>query len=67
MAKWTKVGSVLKKKDKPGNYFKVAEDVALKKGQILQVQDPRQRPGITEEQLAKIPDFVKAEIYLVED
>lgn len=63
-AKWTKVGSVMKKKDGTGTYIKVANDVVLKKDTYLNIQDPRKRPGITPEQLAKIPDFVKAEIFL---
>lgn len=62
--KWTKVGSILKKKDKEGTYFKVDSDVALKRGQILNVQNPRKRPGITPEQLEKIPDFVVAELFI---
>lgn len=61
---WTKVGSILKNKAGTGQYVKVAGDVTLKKDQILNVQNPRKRPGITPEQLAKIPDFVLAEIFI---
>lgn len=63
-AKWIKVGTVLKRKDGKGRYMKVNSTISLTEGQILNVQDPRNRPGITEEQLAKIPDFVVAELFL---
>lgn len=33
----------------------------------LQVQDPRKRPGITEEQAAKIPAFIKQTLSLAVD
>jgi hypothetical protein len=33
----------------------------------LVVQDPRKRDGITEEQLAKIPDWIKSEVFVVVD
>lgn len=61
---WTKVGSILKNKAGTGNYLKVSGNHALKDGQILNVQNPRKRPGITEDQLAKIPDFVVAELFI---
>lgn len=69
---WTKVGTVMKRKDGNGTYLKIdlrrgKEELAellLKSGMILNIQDPRKRAGITEEQLAKIPDYVKAELYL---
>lgn len=32
---------------------------------FLQVVDPRKREGITEEQAAKIPDFIRNELFLV--
>lgn len=62
--KWTLVGTILKKKDGSGNYFKVKSNMTLTEGQVLTVQNPRKRPGITEEQLAKIPDFVVADLFL---
>ena len=69
---WTKVGTVMKRKDGNGTYLKIdlrrgKEELAellLKSGMILNIQDPRKRAGITEEQLAKIPEYVKAELYL---
>lgn len=64
MAKWVKVGTLMKNKAGTGTYLKVTEDVKLSKNQILNVQNPRKRPGITEEQLSKIPDFVVAEIFI---
>lgn len=65
MAKFTKVGTILTKKSGKGVYIKVDNDVSLKKGEMLAVVDPRNRKGITEEQLVKIPSFVEAEILLV--
>ena len=62
--KWLKIGSILKNKKGTGNYLKVADDVSLKKGQILNVQNPRKRPGISEADLQKIPDFVVAEVFI---
>jgi hypothetical protein len=62
--RWTKVGSILENKAKTGKYFKVDADVTLTKGQMLTIMNPRKRPGITEEQLAKIPDFVVAELFI---
>jgi hypothetical protein len=46
-------------KDGNGNILAKAENG------YLQVVDPRKREGITEEQLAKIPAWVKNELYLV--
>ena len=53
----------------------VTVTVKNKKGEVLasvdnpffQIQDPRKRPGITEEQAAKIPAFIKQELVLVVD
>lgn len=58
---WVEVGSIMKSK-KGTNYLKVANDVTLKAGQILNIQNPRSRKGISEEQLAKIPDYVLANV-----
>ena len=63
-ARWLQVGTIMKSITGTGQYVKVKEDVALKKGQTLQVQNPRKRPGITDEQLARIPEYVLAELYL---
>lgn len=46
-------------KDHEGNILAKAENG------YLVVQDPRKRDGITEEQLANIPDWVKSEVFLV--
>lgn len=65
MAGWKKVGAILKNKDpNKGKYIKIKEDITLKAGQFLQIFDPRKNPEITEEQLAKIPDYVVADIVL---
>jgi len=62
--KWTKLATILRKKDGVGKYLKVNANVKLTEGQILSMFNPRERKGITEEQLAKIPDFVLAEVFL---
>jgi len=73
MAKNRNIGQVLKKKDGQGVYIKISEDVTLKKGDFVNVDDPRKLPDILlglgaineelhakmTEQAAKIPDFVK--------
>lgn len=85
--KYTKVGTVMSKKDNTGVFVALGNDraknkkyqffvelvvkdadgnqVATTRNGILSVQDPRKRPGITEEQLSKIPDNVKHELVLV--
>lgn len=45
MAKYRKVGQVLKGKDGKGFYIKMDEDVTLTKGQIVNVNDPRKQPA----------------------
>lgn len=74
---WTRVGSLCK--SKAGSlYIKVSESVTLEKDSALQLQDPRKKleasvaaGRITEDKaaeiMAKIPDFVKYEVYLVKD
>lgn len=77
MAKWTKVGAVLKSK-KGSLYIKIDTDVSLKKGMNLTLQDPRKKleesvaaGRLTEEKAeeyrTKIPDFVRQDIFLVEN
>lgn len=34
---------------------------------FVQVQDPRNRKGITEEQASKIPDFILFDLFVVEE
>ncbi len=41
--------------------------VAQTKNGFLQITDPRNRKGITEEQAEKIPSFIEAELYFVEN
>lgn len=41
--------------------------LAKQVGGFLQVSDPRKRPGITEEQVEKIPEWIKYEINLVSE
>lgn len=58
-----------KSKYKPVNVRLVVEDL---NGKVitsvlnpnLNVSDPRKRPGATEDQVAAIPDFIKAEVSL---
>jgi hypothetical protein len=61
---WKKIGTIYKSKKGTGSYLKVSEGMTLAPGQILQVMNPRKRPGITEEQLGKIPDYVLADLVL---
>lgn len=79
-SRWVTVGTMSLKKQKEGSSkkeynFLVKEDIVLKKGQYLTVQDPREtvrrlleKGFLTEEQaeerLAKIPDWVKFEFVL---
>lgn len=79
-SKWVTVGTMSLKKPKEGSSkkeynFLVKEDITLKKGQYLTVQDPREtvkrllEKGIlteeqAEERLAKIPDWVRFEFVL---
>jgi hypothetical protein len=76
MAKnWIKVGTILKGKEGSNNYLKVdiregknkLESVTLKSGQTLSCFNPRKKPGITEDELAKIPDFVLADVMISPD
>ncbi len=75
MATWNKIGTVRKSK-KGSLYIKVESDVALKKDAMLTLQDPRKKLDesvasgrLTEEKAeefrAKIPDYIRQEIYLV--
>lgn len=61
---WVQVGAIWKRQGKDSLYLKVKAEVTLTEGQILHVQDPRKRPGITAERLAKIPADLKAEIFI---
>jgi hypothetical protein len=72
---WTKVGSL--RKGKNGNlYIKVDNDVALKMGDALSLQDPRKKidaaveaKKFTEEEgetkKAKIPEFIKYDVFVI--
>jgi hypothetical protein len=75
--KWTKVGTI-RKSQKKSLYLKLDEDLSLKKGAVLQLQDPRvsldrmvQAGKLTEdkakERLAKIPDYIRQEVYLISE
>ncbi len=43
------------------------KELARSTGGYLKVENPRTRPGITEEQAAKIPEWIKSELFLVVD
>lgn len=78
--KWLKVGSVCKGKSTddnptPDNYIKIGNDVILKKGDIIRIQDPRKsldaavKAGRMDASKAaeykkNIPDFVLKELVL---
>lgn len=75
--KWTKVGTI-RKSQKKSLYLKLDEDLNLQKGAILQLQDPRasldrmvQSGKLSEdkakERLAKIPDYIRQEVYLISE
>jgi len=77
MATWTKVGTIRKSK-KGGLYLKIDADVTLKKDEVLNMQDPRKKLDdsvaagrLTEEKAeeirAKIPDYIRQELYTVRD
>lgn len=69
---WKKLGSL--RKGKTGSlYLKFDDEVTLKKGDVLQLQDPRKRiaTGVeagrlkedkAEELLSKIPEYIKYEV-----
>ncbi len=71
---WKRVGTLQKSKA-GGLYVKITEDVTLAKDSALTLQDPRKKleesvkaGRLTEDRAreiaAKIPDFVKYEVYL---
>jgi hypothetical protein len=74
---WKKVGSI--RKSKKGNlYIKFDSDVTMTKDSVLQIQNPRDKvqalmkSGKLSEQegnerLAKIHEYIRQEIYLVDD
>lgn len=77
MAKWNKVGS-LRRSQKGSLYIKLDADVNLKKGQSLQLTDPRKSldqavaagrmsADRAEEIKEKIPDYVRYDISVVEE
>lgn len=84
--KFTKVGSVQRKKDNSGSSVKLGVynknpqfaqtvDIRVRDAQgnvvaggtdvYLILQDPRNRPGITEEQRERIPSFIEQDLVLV--
>ncbi len=73
--KWNKVGAI-KKSQKGSLYIDVQSAVELKMGQRLQLQNPREsidrlvksgklEEAVGEERKAKIPEFVKYDVFLV--
>lgn len=71
--KWLEVGTVLRSKDGDGSYVKIKENVTLSKGQILQLQNPRDKytrlaksGHITADEaqtrIESIPDYVMFDI-----
>lgn len=77
--KWVKVGTIYKGKVRDdgssNNYIKIDAregatelgSVTLKTGQTLSCFNPRKRKGITDAELAKIPDYVLADIMIGPD
>lgn len=62
MGNWKRVGSV--NKGNKGKYIKISDDITLKKGQTLQLFNPRESKHLTEEQIARIPEYVVADVML---
>lgn len=71
---WKKFASVRAGKD-GSKYIKVDQDITLKVGDIVQIQDPRKKlkdsvkagrlsEGKAEEFAAKIPDYILSELVL---
>jgi hypothetical protein len=60
--KWVRVGQILKG-DK-NKSIKIDKDITLKAGERLQIFDPRKSTVKSPEEIARIPDFVVAEIFL---
>ena len=77
MSKWNKVGSLRKAKS-GNNYIKVDKDITLKKDSILTMIDPRksiqssiESGKLSEEKgtalLEKLPDYIRYELFIVEE
>lgn len=75
--KWTKVGS-LRKSKAGGLYIKVDADVSLKKDSALNLQDPRKsiQRGVesgkmtqdeADTKIAKVPDYIRFDVFLIEE
>lgn len=77
MAKWKKIGS-LRKSKKGGLYIKLDESISLQKDTSLTLQNPRESVDrlvssgkITaqegETRKSKIPDYIRYEVFLIEE
>lgn len=77
MAKWNKVGS-LRKSQKGSLYIRLDTDLSLKKGESLQLRDPkksldeavakgRMTSEKAEELKSKIPDYIRYDLVHVID
>lgn len=76
-SQWKKLGS-LRKSQKGGLYIKLDEDISLKKGQSVQLKDPRKSldqaveagrmsSEKAEEMKAKIPEYIRYDLILAPD
>lgn len=74
---WNKVGSIRKSK-KGSLYIKFDTDVNISKDSVLQIQNPREKiqdqvkagkldEAKANERLAKIPEYIRQEVFLVTD
>ena len=74
---WKKLGS-LRKSQKGSLYIKLDEDISLKKGQSVQLKDPRKSLDAAveagrmssekaEEMKAKIPEYIRYDLILAPD
>jgi len=86
MAKFHRIGRILRKKDKAGEYISLGDpnnrkfpyhlDIRIRDETdnvvfqgtdcFVTIQDPRANPNISEENKARIPEFILSELVVVE-
>lgn len=86
MAKYHRLGKVLKRKDGKGRFISLGDpnnrkypfsvDIRIRNNKeevifqgtdvIVNIQDPRDNPNLTEEQKERIPDFILEELTIIE-
>jgi hypothetical protein len=86
MAKFHRVGKILRKKDKSGSYIQLGDvnnrkspyrvklkvedangnEIVVCENPFIMIQDPRDNPNLSDENKAKIPEFILADLTFVE-